>query len=473
MKARLTLSAKVLLLAALNLALLLAVVLVFVRIQFRVDLESFLVAPAQDRILAMARQIGMELDDTDPAAWDDLLLRYSRDQNAELRLFGPDGRQLAGPKTGLPEPLAARLAGGREHGGRGGRGGRGRPLYYLGTAGSPSRHWVGVLVPLPSPDGRRGKPGFLLMASTSGSLFFVDPKPWLAVGSAVLLLSALCWLPFVRGVTRSVARMTRATGQISEGRFDVQLPVSRRDELGQLSGSINSMAARLKRLVAGQKRFLGDAAHELCSPLARLRVGLGILEQSATEEQAQVLADLQEDAAQMSALAGEILSFSKAGLRPPDARLETVSLAETAAQAIDREAGAARVASSISPDVCVLADRDLLFRALSNVIRNAVRYAGAAGPIEIAAQAHGPETAIFVRDCGPGLAPEDLEAVFEPFYRPEAARTREGGGAGLGLAIVRSCVEACQGTVSCRNRTPAGLEVEIRLKTAPPPSTVS
>jgi len=71
-----------------------------------------------------------------------------------------------------------------------------------------------------------------------------------------------------------------------------------------------------------------------------------------------------------------------------------------------------------------------------------------------------------VSDSGPGLAEEDLDRIFTPFYRPEASRNRESGGTGLGLAIVRSCVESCQGTVQCRNRKPRGLELEIRLKSA-------
>jgi two-component system, OmpR family, sensor histidine kinase CpxA len=299
------------------------------------------------------------------------------------------------------------------------------------------------------------------------SLFYFDPRPWLFAVGAVLLLSALCWLPFLRGITRSVAKMTGATGQIAEGQFDIQLPVTRRDELGQLSASINGMAARLGRLVTGQKRFLGDAAHELCSPLARIQVALGILERSATPEQVEVVADLKEDAAEMSALVNDLLAFSKAGLRAPEANLGTVSVAEVAAHAIGREVpeGVPAV-SSVDAQLHVVADPDLLLRALSNVIRNAVRYAGTAGPIEVAAQREGADTVISVRDCGPGLAAKDLEAVFEPFYRPEVARTRAGGGVGLGLAIVRTCVEACQGTVRCRNRTPAGLEVEMRLKAA-------
>ncbi len=471
MKLRLTFSTKIFLLVLLNAAILLAVSLLFVRVQFRVDLQSFLLAPAQDRILAVSRQLALELDDTEREKWDELLARYSMTLAAELRLFEGNGRQVAGLKQALPDSVIARLPhepgrGGPERGGRRGPRRHGPPILYLGTAGSPSRHWVAVPFLIPGAEEERPERGWLVAGATSSqSLFFFDPKPWLFVGGVVLGLSALCWVPFVRGVTRSVSRMTHATGQIAEGRFEVQLPVSRRDELGRLSASINSMAARLNRLVKGQKRFLGDAAHELCSPLARMQVALSILERSASVEQARVVSDLQDDAQQMGALVNDILSFSKAGLRAPDARLERVDLAEVVERAVAREIPEnVPVVRAVAPQLCVMADPELLARALANVVRNAVRYAGAAGPIELAAQSEGSEVVIHVCDCGPGLPAAELEAVFEPFYRIETTRTREGGGVGLGLAIVRTCVEACQGTVRCHNRVPSGLDVEIRLR---------
>jgi two-component system sensor histidine kinase CpxA len=472
MRIRLSLSTKIILLIALNAAILAVVALLFVGAQFRVDWQSFLLAPAQDRILAVSRQLALDLDDTEREGWDDLLARYSKTHAAELRLFAEDGRQVAGVMQPLPGSVAARLIHDPGHGKpeRGSRRGspkrRGPPFLYFGAAGDPSRHWVGVSFPIPRPEGGRPERGWLVVGATSArSLFFLDPKPWLFVGCVVLGLTVICWAPFVRGVTKSVSRMTHATGQIAEGQFETQLPVERCDELGQLSASINAMAARLDRLVKGQKRFLGDAAHELCSPLARIQVALGILDRSASPEQARVVADLHEDAQHMSALVNDILSFSKAGLRAPGASLERVDLAELIERAIAREApeGVSTVCT-VEPQLHAMADAELLGRALANVVRNAVRYAGAAGPIEVTARSEGSGVVIHVRDSGPGLPEAELEAVFEPFYRLETARTREGGGVGLGLAIVRTCVEACQGTVCCRNREPSGLEVEIRLR---------
>jgi len=114
----------------------------------------------------------------------------------------------------------------------------------------------------------------------------------------------------------------------------------------------------------------------------------------------------------------------------------------------------------------VLAHPQYLYRSLANVVRNAIRYAGECGAIVISAQEKEGKISISIADQGPGLPEAELEAVFKPFYRPEDARQRETGGVGLGLAIVRTCIEACGGTVQCRNRLPKGLVVEIKLPIA-------
>jgi two-component system, OmpR family, sensor histidine kinase CpxA len=464
MKPRLTLSAKVFLLAFLNLLLLAGVFLVFMRVQFRLDVGSFLLSPAQDRILAVGRQLALELRDTDPAGWNQLLTRYAEQHGVELYLVDRHGMQLAGPEQGLPVQVVDRFAHENHH-----RAPE-SPLLFLGTTGAPARNWVGVRIPVPQPGELHSSPGVLVVGSLSsleGNLFFFDPKPWLAVGTAIILISVACWLPFVRNVTRSVSHITRATARIAEGQFNSQLPVTRSDELGQLSCSINHMASRLSGFVNGQKQFLRDAAHELCSPIARIQVGLGILEQSTGPDQRSCVADLREDIQHMSGLVNEVLSFSKASIQSSEARIEPVDLAAMTARVVDREAvNGVRITTAVGEQTMVLAEPDLLFRALSNVLRNAIRYAGNAGPIQISAGTADGEVAIRVSDCGPGLAEKDLEAVFEPFYRPAVARERDTGGVGLGLAIVKTCIESCQGEVHCRNRVPTGLEVEIRLKQA-------
>ena len=108
----------------------------------------------------------------------------------------------------------------------------------------------------------------------------------------------------------------------------------------------------------------------------------------------------------------------------------------------------------------------MLQRALGNLIRNAIRYAGDAGPIHVTAEPRGEELHITVADEGPGIPEAALPKIFDPFYRLDEARTKESGGVGLGLAIVKTCVEACNGTVTAANREPKGLAVTIALKRA-------
>jgi two-component system sensor histidine kinase CpxA len=262
--------------------------------------------------------------------------------------------------------------------------------------------------------------------------------------------------------------MDRVTQQIAEGKFDAQVASERSDELGHLGGEIDRLAARLRGFVTNQKRFLGDIAHELSAPIARIQFALGILEQRTSEAEQPHVARLNEEIQEMSSLVNELLSFSKAGLAMGSVPMTAVNVAAVAQRVATRESltGAA-IEVNVPAELTVTANEAYLQRSISNVLRNAVRYAAQAGPIAVTAARTGKDVAISITDAGPGLPESELEEVFAPFYRPESARTRETGGVGLGLAIVKSCIEACGGTVGCRNRKPAGLEVWMRLPAAP------
>jgi two-component system sensor histidine kinase CpxA len=305
----------------------------------------------------------------------------------------------------------------------------------------------------------------LMQADTLGAIVpLLDLTPWLVAAAAAMGLSVLFWLPLVRSITRSLGQLTRATEQIAEGRFDTRVDDRRRDELGRLGGAVNRMAVQLDRAATGQKRFLGDIAHELGSPIGRLQVAVGILEASAAPSLQPAVDDVREEVQQMSGLVGELLAFTKAGLMPRDAALDAVVLASLAADVLAREGVAASaVTVDIPAGLAARADAPLLNRAVANLVRNALRYAGEAGPVAVTARAEGAEIVLAVEDQGPGVPADTLTRLGEPFYRPEFARTRETGGAGLGLAIVRSAVEACHGTVRFSNREPHGFRAEVRL----------
>jgi two-component system sensor histidine kinase CpxA len=490
-----SLSRKILCLALLNLVLLGAVLVVFARSQFQLGPESLLLGPARDRIAAIADSFSLALETTPANARDALFVSYAQRYNAAIFLTNPHGEALVGPHVAFSRELrdklerVARPPQRPQHGSlpdptslRKGDDGDDRPppappqqrplpseSAFLLITHDPVLYWAGARIPVRLPDLDDRHPGILLLRSSSlfnSSLFF-DWRLWIAVDLIVVGVSALCWLPFVRGLTRSIGEMDSVTKQIAEGRFDVQVASRRGDELGDLGRQINRMAARLQSFVKSQKRFLGDIAHELCAPIARIQFALGVLEQKAAEAQQADVARLHDEIQEMSGLVNELLSFSKAGMNPGAAQVTATPLALVVQRAIAREAfSGARIETNVPPELVAMANEAHLVRALSNLLRNAIRYAGSAGPITIVARREGPTVALIVTDCGPGLPEAELDEVFAPFYRPEASRTRETGGAGLGLAIVKSCVELCRGAVKCRNRQPSGLEVTIHLDAA-------
>jgi signal transduction histidine kinase len=167
----------------------------------------------------------------------------------------------------------------------------------------------------------------------------------------------------------------------------------------------------------------------------------------------------------MGSLVNELLQFSRASVSGRKVELQPTNLQAVADKAVNREASdTSQVQIEIPPGLEALCDPDLLLRALSNLLRNAIRYAGHAGPIKVRGEKAGTVVRVSVEDCGPGIPDSELPRIFEPFYRLDIARTPEaGGGAGLGLAIVATCAEASGGSVSARNLSPKGLAVTIQL----------
>jgi two-component system sensor histidine kinase CpxA len=300
--------------------------------------------------------------------------------------------------------------------------------------------------------------------SPSGNGFFFDARPWVLVAGVVLLISVLFWIPMVRNITRPLSRMTKATEEIASGRFDVMLDEPRRDEIGRLARAINHMTMRLAAFVKGQKRFLGDISHELGSPLARIQFGLGVLDQRLDGHNRQRLQNVMDDVGHLSRLVAELLAFSRADLKVKSVVLEPVDLLWVVQEAVRREkAPDSEVIIDVDPDIRVLASPDLLTRALANLVRNGVKYAGQAGPIHIVARKDKGWVNLEVKDSGPGVPEEYLDQLFEPFFRPEPSRNRSLGGVGLGLSIVKTCVESCKGRVFARNQKPHGFVVTIIL----------
>ncbi len=511
MKTRFPLYLKILLWFFLNVAFLCAAFLIVAHVQFRFGWDSLISGPAGEPLQNVSRLITAELSNRPRAEWNDVLKEFGDEHGVKFYLFHNDHgqlQQLAGETVELPssvhDRMTARRGMNQPQGPNGpdGPDGLGQDRLPPGQrpdnpdfqpppprqdgppmqrGGQPPRfmihdsghYWV-VLPVFPGPGQRREfppaipMPADLIISSTTlsaGGLFF-NPTPWVIAGLGVILVSTLFWIPLVRGITLSLSQMTAATEKIAEGRFDVRTDVHRRDELGALSGAIDQMAGRLSGLVTGQKRFLGDIAHELCSPIARIQVALGILEQRADDAQKSRLEDLREEVEQMSSLVNELLSFSRASLGKTNIKLQSVPVRAVVEKAAARECGpdsGATASVNIPEDLVAVAEPELLMRAVANVLRNAVRYAAGAGPIQVSAARESEMIVLQIEDSGPGIPESALPQLFDPFYRVDSSRTRDTGGVGLGLSIVKTCVESCGGTVGCENRQPTGLRVILRL----------
>jgi len=337
-----------------------------------------------------------------------------------------------------------------------------RPIFFIAEKQGEA-YWVAMHIPLMRRVGPEHVIWLIRADSISGNGLFFDAAPWVVGALGLLVFSFLFWTPFALYITRYVVKLKNATDGIAEGRFDVQIDTSRRDELGSLGEAIQSMAKRLDHLVKGQKRFLGDVAHELCSPLARLRTGLGILESRLPESEQARWAMIEDEAREMAELIDEILAFSRATAGLKHLHRSPINLRALVDESIARDAPHAHVECAVDASIRTLADAKLLKRAMGNLLRNAIRYAGEDARIRVSASTKGEQVVLSVSDNGPGVPESEIVNLFEPFYRPDSARARETGGAGLGLTIVKSCIEACGGSVYARNQEPSGFCVEMLL----------
>lgn len=461
---RLPLYTKILAWFALNLAVLALLLVFFLKAEFGLGLDWMLSGEPGDRIAAMGDRVTQEFSRAPETEWTARLRALGVENGVQFALFNGQGEQVHGESMDVPPEVRPRLVDRRPPSDRPPRPMPKRPVdappkpRFMLRAGEPARYWAGVHLDLVS---REGRPLSLVMAaeSISGGGLFLDLWPWMGLTALALLLSALLWLPFVHGVTRFIGKMNTAAGCIAQGNFDERIEGGRGDELGELAQSVNAMADRLGEYVSEQKRITADVAHELCSPIARMQMALGVVEQRGTPDQAPYLKKLDAELQHMAKLVEEVLAFSKADTLPEQETPVTFSLDELVREVVAREAPDAPVRIDLEDlQLCTL--RSALDRALGNVLRNAVRYAK---DIEIGAKEEDGCAILRVLDRGPGVPVEALSRLFDPFYRPESARGRRTGGSGLGLAIARRCIEACGGSVHAENRVGGGLAVRFSL----------
>ncbi len=290
-----------------------------------------------------------------------------------------------------------------------------------------------------------------------------------------LVVSAVVCFFLARYLVAPVDQLRRATRQIASGDLDVRVSQKlkgRHDELGLLASDLDTMSQRVRNLLELKQQLLRDVSHELRSPLARLQLALSLARRQESTGVERHLARIACEADRLEELIARTLKLAR--LERPMQGLESTPLdvAELLTNivsdvGIEADARGCSIALQTDRPLPVNGDPELLRSALENVIRNAVRYGPTGSRVGIDAQRVDRNIEVVVRDSGPGVPQKDLELIFEPFYRVDAARNRAVGGDGLGLAIAARAVGIHGGRIQARNLEPGGLAVHLSLPALP------
>lgn len=304
-----------------------------------------------------------------------------------------------------------------------------------------------------------------------------EPPPWWLQPSygfafmlgAMGLAAALALYPVVRRLTKRLEVLQTSLQRWGEGDLSVRVPEVGDDEVADLSRRFNDAAGRIEQLMSAQKSLLANASHELRSPLARIRMGIELLDAPTADAamRARTRDEIVRNMTELDQLIDEILLSSRLNAQESDlGTIEAVDLVGLCAEEAARTEAQLQVAGTGAMEVRGVVK--LLRRLVRNLLENARRYGAAEGamePVRIELEHQGSEVVLRVCDRGPGVPEAWRERIFEPFLRLPGA-SEQAGGVGLGLALVRSIAERHGGQVHCEAREGGGACFVVRLPAA-------
>jgi signal transduction histidine kinase len=402
--------------------------------------------PAELRANAMA-----ELKDGTPHA-------------AVRSIVAPDGQRLLAfvPRFDI-----------RAEGGMGlsplGNGGQPGGMFGRPLRGEPFRDRMGPGIG-PGPDGDPGAirgpggpGGPVILGYRVGRLF-----PLIGATIASLLFAMLLAWYFSRPIRDLRSAFYAASKGDLAPRFAKER--GRSDEFRDLGRDFDRMTEQLRNLIDGQRRLLHDVSHELRSPLARLQAAIGLAHQQP-DKLAASLERIERESVRMDKLVGELLTLSRLEATQRVEQREPIDIGEMVEQIADdarfeSTSSGAEIGVTAVDGITVKGAPDLLWRAVENIVRNAIKHGG--GTVDIIVARAGDAVQIHVGDRGPGIHPDDLPSLFQPFFRcqPTDSAHNTVDGHGLGLAIARRVIDAHDGAIDVANRDGGGLVVTITLPLA-------
>jgi len=273
--------------------------------------------------------------------------------------------------------------------------------------------------------------------------------------------------------SKPIKRLRQAFASAANGNLDVRIGESmgtRRDELVDLGNAFDVMAVRLGALLQSQTRLLHQVSHELRSPLARLQIAVGLARQQPDKLESS-LTRIERESVRMDDLVGELLALSRLESGVIKLDKECVNLSELLTTVLEDarfEGEARKITIDYLPQVetpdtslSLLGQQDLLHRAIDNVVRNALKYSPSHSHVSIKTSVENALIKIEVNDQGAGVAEDELDIIFQAFFR--GSNTNQTDGHGVGLAIAKQIIEAHGGSITASNIATGGLSVAIKL----------
>ena len=289
----------------------------------------------------------------------------------------------------------------------------------------------------------------------------------------IILLSSVCTYFLTKKALTPLQKLTSEVSQIQAQNLSTQLPVpNSKDEIAQLTSSFNEMLTRLDNAFSTQKQFSANAAHELRTPLAVLQTNLEVFEKKQKPEMIeyrQLFTMIKEQTARLSQLVGTLLDMTNLKSVP---RTDQVSLEELVDEVfcdldpIAEKAGISihfNDSSNQDLHTDVTGSYVLLYRAVYNLVENAIKYNRPHGSVPVSVKQENGQAMVLVTDTGIGISPENQKKIFDPFFRVDKSRSRAMGGAGLGLALVDSIAKEHRGTVKVLESSSAGSTIVLML----------
>ena len=291
-----------------------------------------------------------------------------------------------------------------------------------------------------------------------------------AVGGAILALGLLGGWWLAERAIRPIENIAATASRISAGNLAERIEVTETEtELGQLAGVLNSAFERLDAAFAQQRQFTADASHELRTPLTVIltQTQAALSRERSAPEYRESLEACQRAAQRMRRMAESLLELARLDGGQESLERSNIDLSTVARETVEMLAPLGKekgleLKTSLEPAM-VSGDRELLGRVIANLVTNAIHYNREKGEVRIATRKEQGRVVLTVADTGIGMAPDDLEHIFERFYRADRSRSRAGGHCGLGLAICKAIIDSHGGTISATSNPGVGSEFVVRL----------